>query len=408
MAIEWSRVVADHTGMPVLILTPLAVADQFVAEAAKLNIELVHARELGDAAMLTVTNYERLHKFDATKFGGVVLDESSCLRDYTSKTRNQLIELFGRTQFRLCCSATPAPNDYMELGNHAEFIGAMTRAEMLAMFFVHDGGETQKWRLKGHAARDFWTWLASWAVNVNHPSALGYDDRNYDLPPLTIRQHVVSVDTATIAHEQGLLWAADARTLNDQRAAKRASLNERVALVADMVNGSREPWVVWCQLNDESVALSESIHDAVEVSGAMSLDEKEERLNGFATGKYRVLVSKASIAGWGLNWQHCARMCFAGIDHSFESMYQAIRRCWRFGQTRPVDVHVVLSEQEIAVLENLKRKEADAERLTAEMGAHMAPVTRASLGMMVRTETTYAPMVDMMIPRWLRTEEVTT
>lgn len=404
MAIEWARVVAGHTGRPVLILTPLAVADQFVEEGARIGVAVTHAREATAGSPLTVTNYERLHKFDASAFGGIVLDESSVLRDYTSKTRNQLIEAFASTPFRLCCSATPAPNDFIELGNHAEFLGVMTRTEMLAMFFVNDFCETQKWRLKGHAAADYWRWLAGWAVNLKHPRDLGYATTGYDLPPLSVQLRVVDIDTSAVAREQGLLFASEARSLSDQRAAKRASIDERVALCADLVNGSDEPWIVWCLLNSESAALAKAIPDAVEVTGSMPLDEKEERLSSFARGRSRVLVSKASIAGWGLNLQHCARMCFASVDHSFESYFQAIRRCWRFGQRRPVEVHVLSSEQERAVLDNLRRKEADAERLTAEMVAHMAPVTRASLGVTERQETPYEPRSEMRIPDWLRTE----
>lgn len=406
MALEWARHVAEHTRRPVLILTPLAVAEQFVDEGRKLGVAVRHVRDGSDVgAGIHVSNYERLHRFDATAFGGVVLDESSILKDYTSATRNALIEAFARTPFRLACTATPAPNDHMELGNHAEFLGVMTRTEMLAMFFTHDGGETQTWRLKGHAQKDFWRWVCSWAANLRFPSDLGYSDGGFRLPPLDVHEHVVACGDDMTAH-QGTLFTVEARTLEEQRRARRASLAARVERAAEIVLAEPgEQWLVWCDLNDESAALSAALPGAVEVKGADSEEHKESSLLGFARGDVRVLVSKPSIAGWGMNFQRCARVVFVGLSHSFEAWYQAIRRTYRFGQTRAVQCHVVTSDAEGAVVANLKRKQADAEKMARGMIEHMAEITRAELGATGRDSTEYRPTVRMIVPAWVGQEE---
>lgn len=407
-AIEWARTVAAHTGKPVLILTPLAVAQQFVTEGAKFGSLVKLCRDAShvehpsaDHSGVNVTNYDRLEKFDTSVFGGVVLDESSILKDYTSATRNALIAAFETTPFKLCCTATPAPNDHVELGNHAEFLGVMSRTEMLSMFFCHDGGETQTWRLKGHAQRDFWRWVCSWAVNLRKPSDLGYSDEGYDLPPLIIHEHVVKAG-AEYAQKMGTLFAMDAHGLTDQRAARRASLEERVAVAAQIANAEPdEYWLAWCDLNAESQALSSSITGAVEVTGSMTVDMKERLIGAFTARDLHALVSKPSIAGWGVNWQHCARVLFVGLSNSFEAWYQAIRRTWRFGQTREVHCHVITSEAEGAVVANLKRKQRDNEKLSAGMVEHMAEITRAELGATGRTFVGYNPEHRIVIPHWL-------
>ena len=404
MALDWSRVVTEHTGRRVLILTPLAVAQQFVREGEKFGIQVTNAR---DASQLrdgiNVTNYERLHHFNPTEFAGVVADESSVLKDYTSSTRNALIEAFSSTPFRLACTATPAPNDQMELGNHAEFLGAMSRTEMLASFFCHDGGETQVWRLKGHAERDFWRWVASWAVSIRKPSDLGYPDDGYVLPPLNVTEHVIE-SKEDLSRAAGMLIAYEANTLNEQRAARRNSLADRVAKCAELVNGNDEPWCVWCDLNDESAALSAAIPGAVEVKGSDSAEHKEQTAADFASGKVRVIVSKPSIFGWGVNWQHCAHVAFVGLSHSFEQWYQAVRRNYRFGQKRAVECHVITSSAEGRVVGNLKRKQADAERMAIGMIEHMAEITKAEIRATARTEVAYNPRVRMNVPSWLRSE----
>jgi hypothetical protein len=405
MALEWARSVVAHTGGDVLILTPLAVAQQFVREGEKLGITVTHCRTKADLQRgINVTNYERLHHFDPKAFAGVVPDESSILKDYTSTTRNALIESFSHTPFRLACTATPAPNDHMELGNHAEFLGVMSRVEMLSMFFVHDGGDTAKWRLKGHAAGAFWRWVSSWAVSIRRPSDLGYDDAGFVLPPLNVIEHVVAAG-ADLARHQGTLFAVEARGLDEQRAARRASLPARVQRVAEIVNAEpAEPWIVWCDLNDESTALAAAIPGAVEVRGADTPEEKEERMARFTRGEIRVLVSKPSICGWGMNWQHCARTAFVGLSHSFEAWYQAIRRFYRFGQKRPVTCHVITSDAEGAVVASLRRKQADAESMSAGMLAGMGEIQRANVRAAGRDSCVYQPQAPISIPAWLEGE----
>jgi hypothetical protein len=344
-----------------------------------------------------------MHAFDVDAWTGVVIDESSILKAYDGKTRTQIIEAFARTPYRLACTATPAPNDFMELGNHSEFLGVMTRPEMLAQFFVHDGGETQTWRLKGHAEADFWRWVCSWAVFMRSPADLGYDAGAYNLPPLRVHQHIVPADHSD-AHAAGLLFKLDARTLDEQRKARRATIAARVRLAAEMVNASADPWLVWCELNDEGDALEKSIPDAVQVAGADSRECKEARMLGFGEGAHRVLVSKQSICGFGLNYQHCAHMAFVGLSHSWEGFYQAVRRCYRFGQTREVNVHVIVSELEAPVLANLLRKEGDAARMAEEMSARTRGAVRSNIKSASRELRKYEPRVRMRVPSWLTTE----
>jgi len=377
MQLVWANHVQARTGGRVLILAPLAVAQQTEREARRFALPGGFARE-DTGHPVVVANYEMLHRFDPRAFSGVVLDESSILKAYDGKTRTALIEAFAETPYRLACTATPAPNDHMELGNHAQFLGVMSREEMLAMFFCHDGGDTSQWRVKGHGVAAFWAWVASWAVMLRRPSDLGYPDAGFALPPLLTHEQIVPMGEE-YARAAGTLFASEARTLSDQRVARRASLERRVDVVATMVNASREPWVVWCELNDEGDALTEAIPDAVQVAGADSVEDKEARLLAFAEGRARVLVTKPSIGGFGLNWQHCARMAFCGLGHSYEAYYQCVRRCWRFGQTRTVEVYPVISDAESAVLENVKRKERDAEEMASRMVALMSETMNANV-----------------------------
>jgi hypothetical protein len=388
-----------------LILAPLAVSAQFVREGAKFGVEVTPCRENTDIHPgINVINYERLHKIDTERFGGVVLDESSILKSYEGKTRTAILDAFARTPFKLACSATPAPNDHMELGNHSEFVGAMSRTEMLATFFCHDGGETQKWRLKRHALHDWWRWLCSWAVTIRMPSDLGYDDEGFRLPELRMHDHVVSAG-AKYAQELGLLFADQAAGLNAQRAARRASMDARVQKAASIVNAEPdESWLVWCELNDESVALTAAIQDAVEVTGSMDADEKEACLEDFGTGDLRVMVSKSSIAGWGMNYQNCARVVFVGLSNSFESWYQAVRRVWRFGQRRPVECHIVTCDADGAVRSNLERKRLEWEQTSHEMLVGMGDIQRAEIGALARNEEHYRPGIRMRLPAGLRSE----
>lgn len=400
----WARQVVEHTSGRVLILAPLGVTAQSVEEGERIGVSVRFCRAQSEVTSgISIANFDMLHAFDADAFDGIVLDESSILKSFDGKTRTRLIEAFARTPYKLCGTATPAPNDHTELGNHAEFLGVMSRQEMLATFFCHDGGDTQTWRLKGHAEDEFWRWLCSWGVAIRKPSDIGYDDTGYDLPPLSVEMHTVSVDN-TDALKGGHLFAMQALSLNDQRAAKRASLDKRIARVAELVaSESSEQWVAWCDLNDEQDALVRALGDqCVSIMGAESPESKVEKHARWKRGDARVLVSKASIFGFGMNWQHCARMAFAGVNHSYEGLYQAIRRCWRFGQLRPVNVHVVASDLEGAVIASLRRKEADAARMSAAMVSAMRETQIANVRSSERETVGYEPRVRMDVPRWLR------
>lgn len=382
MQLEWAAQVCRHTGGNVLILAPLAVSHQTVREGQKFGIACQFASTQADVQPgITITNYEKLGHFDPASFQGVVLDESSILKAYTGKIRNQIIESFAQTPFRLACSATPAPNDHMELGNHAEFVGVMTRTEMLAMFFVHDGGDTSKWRLKGHAVSKFWEWVCSWAVTIRKPSDLGYEDGSFILPDMLIQDCTVETprDAATDDAGQMALFAMEARTLSDQRHVRKASLDLRVAAAATLANSNTEQWLIWCDLNDESKALTAAIDGAVEVSGSDSDDHKRQAAIDFQDGKIRVLVSKPRIFGFGLNFQRCHNVAFVGLSHSYEAFYQAIRRCWRFGQQQPVNAHIIYDVAEGRVIDNIRRKEADSIAMAENMVAIMKQSTMEQL-----------------------------
>jgi superfamily II DNA or RNA helicase len=402
--LTWASEVVRHTDGAVLILAPLAVAAQTAAEAARIGIDATVARDHSEIeSAITITNYDRLHKFTPSMFAGVVLDESSIIKHHEAKTLKLLIEAFSGTDYRLCATATPAPNDYTELGTHAEFLGICTRSEMLAEFFCHDGGETQVWRLKGHARAQFWRWVASWGALVRSPADLGYDDGAYRLPPLNVHEHIIAATEAQ-AREQGRLFAEPANGLTEQRRARKATLDDRVTQCAAEVNASRESWIVWCGLNRESEMLTAAIDGAVEVTGSQDIDAKEASLSAFARGEIRVLVTKCEIAGFGLNFQHCSRMAFVGVSHSWEKYYQAVRRCWRFGQTRPVDVHIYAGELEGDVVASLKRKEADAAAMAEELSAETAEIVRSEVRGMTRETNAYAHR-KIKTPRWLKRRE---
>lgn len=400
MQVEWAKHVSSRGR--VLMLAPLAVAQQTVDEAKRFGVDVAYRRwDAGD--LITITNYEMMSAFNVSAFTGIILDESSILKSFNGSTRNAIIEGFRETPFRLACTATPAPNDFTELGNHSEFLGVKTRTEMLAEYFVHDGGSTSEWRLKGHAVKGFWKWLATWGAVVRKPSDLGYDDGAYALPPLRFHDHVVAVDHTT-AFASGMLFATNAVGLSEQRQTRRATTASRVD-VAARIAAEPGPCLIWCELNSESEALARAIGGAIEVKGADSPEEKTASLAQFASGESRVLITKPSIAGFGLNWQHCNRVVFVGASHSYEQTYQAIRRCWRFGQTRPVDVHIIRAETEQLVVDNYRRKEADAARLGAEMAAQVLESVRAEVqSTSVREWNPYDANKQQTIPSWLLPE----
>lgn len=364
MQLDWARQVAEHERGDVLILAPLAVSSQTAREGEKFGVTVTVCREAEDVRPgINITNYERLAKFTDHQWAGIVLDESSILKAFDGKTRMWLTEYAQSIPLRLCCTATPSPNDYEELGGHSEFLGLLTRRVMLSEFFVNDGLEAAHWRLKGHAGNSYWKWVASWARALRAPSDMGYPDDGFALPPLSVE--TISVDADAVSEDR--LFAVPVATMLERRQARRESIGERVQMVSAFVNESTDPWVVWCDLNDESSALTKAIPDAVEVRGSDPAEQKEAALLEFTNGDARVIVTKPSIAGWGLNWQHCAHVAFAGLSDSYEQYYQAVRRCWRFGQTSPVRVVIVASNREHAVLENVRRKEAQAVAMFADI-----------------------------------------
>jgi superfamily II DNA or RNA helicase len=404
MQVAWADEVHRRTGGDVLILAPLAVAAQTVMEGAEIGVNITHCRELDDVQPgINITNYDRLHKFDSSRFVGVVLDESSCIKHHTAKTFDIMVEAFAATPYRLCATATPAPNDWTELGTHAEFLGVCSRSEMLAEFFVHDGGETQTWRLKGHARHMFWKWVSKWGACIRKPSDLGYDDSAYRLPPLNETEHLVDVDESALVGE-GMLFAFEARSLTERRAARKESMEARVKACADMVNADSEPWIIWGEYNAETEALRSLIPGAVEIAGPDTAEHKEKCLADFASGRIRVLITKPSIAGWGLNWQHCARMAFVGVSDSFESYYQAVRRCYRFGQKREVHVHLFSSQLEGAVLANLRRKEQDAQSMGESLAAETSAAVKAAICGTAKQTNDYNASRMVQAPSWLRSE----
>jgi hypothetical protein len=403
--LTWAQQVTEHTGGRVLLFTPLAVAEQTVAEAAKFGIDgVAYAKdEASISTPIVVTNYDRRQHFDPTDFAGVVLDESGIIKDHDSRTRNDLTDACRDVPYLLCGSATPAPNDWTELGQHAEFLNVMSAKEMLAMFFVHDGAvranAEEEWRLKRHAAADFWRWVASWSVMIRHPRDLGYDEPGYDLPPLDMRQVTVK---ASMAPAGGMLFPMQASTMQERLAARRDSIAERVAEAARLVaEAPDEPWLIWCNLNAEADALVKAIPGAVNVQGSDAPEIKSKRLLGFARGEPRIMVSKPSIAGRGMNWQHCSRMIFVGLNDSFEQLFQAVRRCWRFGQSKPVTAYLIASDMEGAVVANLRAKEAKYEAMAEAMVEHMRDLSTAAVrGGRVSTST-YSPTQTMEVPAWL-------
>lgn len=402
MQLQWAKQVADHEGKPVLICAPLAVARQTKKEGEKFNVSVTVCRKMGDVRPgVNVTNYEMLDHFRADEFAGVVLDESSILKDATSSTRKKLTDMFRFTSFKLCCTATPSPNDFMELGTHSDFLGIMSQTEMLATFFCHDGGNTSKWRLKGHAEKKFFEWVASWACCLTSPVDLGYDGGDFILPDLQIVEVTTESKEMTDSEGQYRLFAETKQSLNERREARRDSLQDRVNEAAKIANGTNEQVLVWCDLNSESDALTAAISGAVEVKGSQTPEYKETAMNGFTEGVNRVLVSKPSIAGWGMNWQQCNTVIFVGLSDSFEAYYQAVRRCWRFGQKRPVTVYIIISEAEGCVKQNIERKQADAQRMTRELVKFTKDILSAEIRHTTRMSESYVTVERMSIPRWI-------
>lgn len=381
MQVAWAEKIPGR----VLILAPLCVGAQTIAEAKRIGVEI---KPLGAGTRIEVANYERLHHVTPSDYAGIVLDESSILKSFDGKTRTRLIAAFKETPYRLCCTATPAPNDIAELANHCEFLGIMTRAEMLATFFVHtdDGNEGRPgWRLKGHAHQAFYRWLASWGMFLRCPSDLGLSDEGYDLPPLEIREAVMPGPPAT-----GFLFPGmGLGGIRERLAARRDSLAPRLKEAVRLIQATPGPWIAWCGLNAEQEAITAALgEEAVSIAGRDSEALKQARLARFLSGEARVLVSKVKIAGFGLNLQHCSQMVFCGLGDSYEAYYQAIRRCWRFGQTRPVTAHLVVSDAETEIVANVRRKERTVAETAAALIGSMRTHEREEVGVTTRQRET--------------------
>jgi hypothetical protein len=399
-SLTWLDVIAQHTGKPVLYINPLAVTAQCVRESEKFGIAARQASTADDVSDgINVTNYQKLHHLDMSVFGGVVLGEASILKNESGKYRSDLIEACRHIPFRLLETATPAPNDYMELGNHAEFLGVMTYTDMLATFFTHDGGDTAKWVLKGHAKEAFWKWMASWAVMLRRPSDLGYEDSGYDLPPLTYHMHDVEIKP-TLADGDLFESIEVAQTLKDRQVAKRNSIDERAALAASLVPDDK-PVVIWCHLNDEAAALCKVLPDAINLHGSLKDDEKVRIILDFCEGRIKRLVTKPAILSAGVNAQVCADTIFIGLSDSFEQLFQAVRRFWRFGQTNPVNVHIISASSEGATLANIRRKEAAFEAMADALVAHTKDLTKRAVRGTAREIATYEANKKMEVPSWL-------
>lgn len=371
MQLSWADEVANHNDGAVLILAPLAVSEQTIEQGRAFGIDVNRVQHGGTAGStgIWITNYERMDSIDFASLTGVVLDESSILKSHDGKTRTALIDSCQGIPYRLSCTATPSPNDFMELGNQCEFLGVMSRTEMLATYFVNDTGDTGTWRLKGWGASRFWEWMGTWAVVLRNPSDIGFDGSRYILPSPVYQEHVVETE------QSGDLFARPAMTMTERRKAQRDSIEARCKALANVVNSdSSEPWLIWCHLNDEAEILQQLIPGSVNVQGSDKPETKATSMMDFSHGNLRVLISKPSICGFGMNWQHCARMAFVGLNDSFEQFYQAVRRCYRFGQKRNVEVHIFTAENEGQILANIKRKEQSHHEMSANMIEHMRDI----------------------------------
>lgn len=356
MQLEWAYQVEKRTRKPVLIIAPLAVTGQTIGEGEKFGISVDH-----------IVNYEQLEKIDCSVFSGVVIDESSILKNFDGAYRNLIIQKFHATPYKLACTATPSPNDVMELGNHAEFLNLMSRSEMLATYFVHDGGETAKWRLKGHSVDSFWKWVSSWSMMLSKPSDIGFDSEGYELPELKI----IEKEVKTSNRNNGTLFNDIAVSAIDFNKELKITLIDRIEKVEQIVNNSRENFIVWVKQNEESASLKKLIPGSVEVKGSDDVEYKKNKLLGFAKNEFRVLITKAKIAQFGLNYQNCHNQIFASFDFSFESLYQAIRRSYRFGQKHPVNIYLITTDTMQNVVESIKKKQSQFEQMQKQMTKHI-------------------------------------
>lgn len=399
MLIMWAWCVHRYTGGNVLIVSPLSVVKQTAHEAKKFEVCDVHICRTQEDVKdgLNITNYEMVEHFDADDFVAVVLDESSILKSFTSKTTSDFTQRFRHTPYKLLCTATIAPNDYTEIGTSCEFLGIMSRTEMLATYFVHDGGKTSDWRLKKAGVSKFWEWFATWAIYFNSPKDLDYNNDGYDLPKLNIQ----TILTKSVVEDYEM-FVRVAETLQERREARKESIDDRTDKAAELTQTDDAQWLLWVDYNDESAMLHKKIPDSVEVKGSDDPEYKAKASIDFANGDIRCLVSKASIFGFGSNFQSCYNEIFCGLSDSYERFYQAVRRCWRFGQTHEVNVYIILSEKEVSILENIKKKQAQMDEMQKQMTALMKEVTLSEIKHTTRITTEYTPFENMTIPSFLK------
>lgn len=371
--LEWAKHISKKENAPILIVAPLAVSQQTKSEGIKFGIKVnICSGQSNIKSGINITNYEKLHKFNSSEFCGVVLDESSILKNMSGSTRNEIIDMFCNTPYRLACSATPSPNDYMELGNHSEFLGIMSYSEMLSMFFINDSGDVGQWRLKKHANEiKFWQWLCSWAVMLSKPSDLGYIQDGFNLPPIKYIEHKLPA----IRNGSGF-FIMEAQTLDERRKVRKETIQIRCEKAAELINKTKDQWIIWCGLNEESRILTSLIEGAEEITGDTDLEIRIKKMTEFTKGNILRLVTKPRICGFGMNWQNCHKMAFVGLSDSWESFYQAVRRIWRFGQINSVDVHIVIEEREGSVLKNIKRKDNQAKHMIQNMIQQTKDITK--------------------------------
>ena len=399
MLLEWAYCVHKKTGGKVLILSPLSVVKQTSHEAEKFDICKVNvcraANDVKDG--INITNYEMIEHFNADDFVGIVLDESSIIKSFTSKTQGDLTERFYRTPYKLLCTATIAPNDYTEIGTSCEFLGIMSRTEMLATYFIHDGGKTSDWRLKKAGVNKFWEWFATWAIYFNSPADLGYEVKGYDLPELKLHTIITQSEI-----EDYQMFVKVAETLQERREARKESMEDRTDKAYELTESDPSQWLIWVDYNDESEMLRRKIPECVEIKGSDDPEVKAKASIDFAEGNIRCLVSKASIFGFGSNFQSCHNEIFCGLSDSYERFYQAVRRCWRFGQTQEVNVYIILSEKEVNILENIKRKQAQMDEMQKQMTALMKEVTLSEIQHTTRITTDYKPEQKIVMPLFMK------
>jgi len=399
MLLSYGDCIHRKTGGKVLILSPLSVVKQTQREAEKFDIcDVTICRTKDDVKDgVNITNYEMVEHFNPDEFVAVILDESSILKSFTSKTQGLLTDMFHHTPYKLLCTATIAPNDYTEIGTSCEFLGIMSRSEMLATYFIHDGGDTSKWRLKKAGVNKFWEWFATWAIYFNSPADLDYDTTGYDLPELMLNQ--IFTESQVDDYE---MFVKLAETLEERRNARKESMDDRTDKAADLCNNSNEQWLVWCDYNNESTMLKSKLTDSVEVRGSDDPVFKANASIDFANKDIRVLVSKPSIYGFGSNWQNCHNMIFCGLSDSYEQFYQAVRRCWRFGQDREVNVYIIISEKEKNVLSNIKAKQERMDEMQKQMTNLMKSVTLSEIKHTTRITTDYKPTERSVKPAWMK------